>query len=144
MCSGKTPSRLNGSAKAGKRFFNMKQLVALSCLLLVLHSVVHGELQIYRLSKAVLPTRYRIDLETHFQDDNFTFYGEVWIDLNVTKATEHLTLHCKYLDIFENSTTLFSLPPNQDSNLDLPVIGSLVCLVYCESSVLDHAVTEVD
>nr|CAD7409968.1 unnamed protein product [Timema poppensis] len=29
--------------------------------------------------------------------------------------------------------------PDQDSNLDLPVIGSLV---YCKSSVLDHAVTE--
>ncbi|CAG2055745.1 unnamed protein product [Timema podura] len=30
--------------------------------------------------------------------------------------------------------------PDQDSNLDIPVIGSLV---YCESSALDHAVTEV-
>nr|CAD7442813.1 unnamed protein product [Timema bartmani] len=29
--------------------------------------------------------------------------------------------------------------PNRDSNLDLPVID---ILVYCESSALDHAVTE--
>nr|CAD7569618.1 unnamed protein product [Timema californicum] len=31
--------------------------------------------------------------------------------------------------------------PSRDSNLDLPVIGSLV---YCESSALDHAATEAD
>nr|CAD7587560.1 unnamed protein product [Timema genevievae] len=29
--------------------------------------------------------------------------------------------------------------PNRDSNLDLPVIG---CLVYCETSALDHAATK--
>nr|CAD7615163.1 unnamed protein product [Timema genevievae] len=29
--------------------------------------------------------------------------------------------------------------PNQDSNVDFPIIGNLV---YCESSVLDHATTE--
>nr|CAD7395876.1 unnamed protein product [Timema cristinae] len=31
--------------------------------------------------------------------------------------------------------------PNRDSNLDIPVIGSLV---YCKSSVLDHAATKAD
>nr|CAD7458112.1 unnamed protein product [Timema tahoe] len=33
-----------------------------------------------------------------------------------------------------------SSTPDKDSNLDLPVIGSLV---YCESSALDHAATKV-
>nr|CAD7441485.1 unnamed protein product [Timema bartmani] len=31
--------------------------------------------------------------------------------------------------------------PDRDSNLDLPIIGSLV---YCDGSALDHAATEVD
>jgi hypothetical protein len=30
----------------------------------------------FRLSRAVLPTHYRLNLEPHFEDDNFTVYGE--------------------------------------------------------------------
>nr|CAD7453556.1 unnamed protein product [Timema tahoe] len=42
----------------------------------------------------------------------------------------------------ENHFRKFKLKsPDRDSNLDLPVIGSLI---YCESSALDHAATKAD
>lgn len=42
---------------------------------LVLMQVAVAEAD-FRLSRAVLPTHYRLDLEPHFEDDNFTVYGE--------------------------------------------------------------------
>nr|CAD7405578.1 unnamed protein product [Timema cristinae] len=44
---------------------------------------------------------------------------------------------CKHSIFIEIRTTLSK--PNQDSNPDLPIIGSLI---YCKSSALDHAATE--
>jgi hypothetical protein len=42
-------------------------------LLLTLVAVVEAD---FRLPRAVLPTHYRLDLEPHFEDDNFTVYGQ--------------------------------------------------------------------
>nr|CAD7457727.1 unnamed protein product [Timema tahoe] len=53
-----------------------------------------------------------------------------------------LILSCDLLNdtcSLQNEDELTSTP-DQDSNLDLPVIGSLIC---CYSSALDHVATEV-
>nr|CAD7432585.1 unnamed protein product [Timema monikensis] len=50
----------------------------------------------------------------------------------------HIFVEGEWETILEKTTLC---TPDRDLNLDLPIIGNLV---YCESSVLDHAATEVD
>jgi hypothetical protein len=42
-------------------------------------AVVEAE---FRLTRAVLPTHYRLDIEPHLEDDNFTLYGEASISFS--------------------------------------------------------------
>nr|CAD7197814.1 unnamed protein product [Timema douglasi] len=116
MCSGKTPSRLNGSAKAGDRYI-VTALVAshIDDQLIPLTRVLQSVLNVSTGRDCYCSSRrWRMRYST---------LHEVWIDLNVTKATEHLTLHCKDLDILENSTTLFSLPPSMNASEDISMMS---------------------
>jgi hypothetical protein len=52
---------------------NVQSVILAQALVLTRVAVVEAN---FRLSRAVLPTHYRLDLEPHFEDDNFTVYGE--------------------------------------------------------------------
>ncbi|XP_069682409.1 aminopeptidase N-like [Periplaneta americana] len=74
----------------------------------------------FRLSRAVVPTHYRLDIEPHFEDDNFTFYGQVWIDVEVKEDSYYVTLHSSELAILEASV----VPLDDNETLDvLPFPG---------------------
>nr|CAD7262000.1 unnamed protein product [Timema shepardi] len=81
-------------------------------------------------------------------------YGSVLIrlsvyyqyELNTTSAlanyaTEAVYSHFRGRRVENNFGKTVLSTPNRDSNLDLPVIGSLV---YCESDALDHVATEAE
>nr|CAD7459209.1 unnamed protein product [Timema tahoe] len=61
-----------------------------------------------------------------FQRSQTSQYSEVYLHLRGGRVDNHF-----------GKPTLST--PNRDSNLDLPIINSLV---YCESSTLDHVTTE--
>ncbi|KAJ8960573.1 hypothetical protein NQ318_013862 [Aromia moschata] len=63
-----------------------------------------------RLPRAVLPQSYKLKLVPFLQEGNFTFNGEVEILVNVTQATNNITLHSDDLFIDTVSVT--------DSNRD--------------------------
>nr|CAD7405760.1 unnamed protein product [Timema poppensis] len=72
-------------------------------------------------------------IQPHFQRD----FPEVYIII----SKEEVYLHFRGGRVkYHLGKTTFNTPePDQDSNINLPVIGSLV---YCESSSLDHVATE--
>lgn len=61
---------------------------------------------IYRLPKEVVPIHYDIKLIPHIVEDNFTFNGEVSIDIEVRKPTNTIALHTEQLMIDELLTRL--------------------------------------
>ncbi|XP_050455347.1 aminopeptidase N-like [Cataglyphis hispanica] len=61
---------------------------------------------IYRLPKEVVPIHYDIRLIPHIVEGNFTFNGEVDIDIEVVKPTNKIALHTEQLMIDELLTRL--------------------------------------
>ncbi|KAL6435950.1 hypothetical protein ACFW04_005654 [Cataglyphis niger] len=61
---------------------------------------------IYRLPKEVVPIHYDVRLIPHIVEGNFTFNGEVNIDIEVRKPTNAIALHIEQLMIDELLTRL--------------------------------------
>lgn len=77
----------------------------------------------YRLPSHTKPLFYRLQLNPHLTSDNFTFDGEVLVNIEILNQTRTLTLHTKKLIIDENATFLktnagfdFYVPTTYDSN----------------------------
>ncbi|XP_063230478.1 aminopeptidase N-like [Bacillus rossius redtenbacheri] len=81
-----------------------------------------GDRPVHRLPGTAVPSHYRISMDTRFQEDNFTFHGEEWIDFHVLEMTSNLTLHSKGLHIVEDEVTVSSLSPGM--NYSAGVLGS--------------------
>nr|CAD7255859.1 unnamed protein product [Timema shepardi] len=73
----------------------------------------------YRLPTSVVPDRYVITLIPNLDDGNFTFVGTVEITLNVTNATNSITVHANDLEIDNESVSVHSLT----DEVDLVVLG---------------------
>lgn len=63
----------------------------------------------FRLSRAVRPTHYRLNLEPHFEDDNFTVYGEASTSLTAV----YTVTRCKFArsKVGLNSALYSNQPP---------------------------------
>ncbi|RLU27560.1 hypothetical protein DMN91_001364 [Ooceraea biroi] len=77
----------------------------------------------YRLPNHTRPLLYDLKLNLHLAPDNFTFDGEVLVDIEILNRTRILTLHSKNLMIDENVTHLrvktgfdFYIPVTYDHN----------------------------
>lgn len=55
-----------------------------------------------RLPRSIEPVSYDIKLIPFLFDDNFTFNGEVTIQINVTETCQNITLHAIALNIFDS------------------------------------------
>lgn len=62
-----------------------------------------------RLPKSVLPHSYDIQLIPFIREGNFTFQGEVAILVNVTEATNNITLHADELTVDYSSISVLEL-----------------------------------
>ncbi|XP_071650930.1 aminopeptidase N-like [Temnothorax longispinosus] len=60
----------------------------------------------YRLPNHTKPLYYDLKLNPHLTPDNFTFDGEVLVNIEILSQTRSLTLHTKKLIIDENATFL--------------------------------------
>jgi len=59
-----------------------------------------------RLPNHTRPLLYDLRLNPHLAPDNFTFDGEVLVDIEILNRTRTLTLHSKNLTIDEDATSL--------------------------------------
>jgi hypothetical protein len=60
----------------------------------------------YRLPITVVPSHYTIRLVPYFEDRNFTFDGEVEINVKATTDASSITLHYDDMDIVGNPTVV--------------------------------------
>ncbi|CAH0553358.1 unnamed protein product [Brassicogethes aeneus] len=52
-----------------------------------------------RLPKSIVPNFYKLDLVPYLEEGNFTFNGDILIEINVTKTCNNITLHSIDLNI---------------------------------------------
>lgn len=64
----------------------------------------------YRLPDSVKPICYNIKIIPHLEEGNFTFNGEMNIDIVIYRATRDINLHKLELKIDENATSLVAPP----------------------------------
>nr|CAD7409546.1 unnamed protein product [Timema cristinae] len=76
--------------------------------------------QNYRLPKTIVPDTYSVKLIPYFEGDVFTFDGEVLIVVNVTTATNRITLHVNDLEIEDSNVSV--RPLDSAEKLTLGVI----------------------
>lgn len=62
-----------------------------------------------RLPTSIIPISYKIYLLPFLYEGNFTFKGNVSVLVNVTAATDHITLHADELDIDEDSVEVLKV-----------------------------------
>jgi len=60
----------------------------------------------YRLPNNTIPVHYKINLTPYLEEDNFTFYGESNVKIEIRVASSKISLHSKELEINETATTL--------------------------------------
>jgi len=60
----------------------------------------------YRLPNNTIPIHYKINLTPYLEEDNFTFYGETNVKIEIRVASSKISLHSKELEINETATTL--------------------------------------
>ncbi|XP_014472136.1 PREDICTED: aminopeptidase N-like [Dinoponera quadriceps] len=60
----------------------------------------------YRLPDNVTPVHYNIKLIPHIVEDNFTFNGEINVDIVICRVTRDIRLHALQLTIDEDATSL--------------------------------------
>ncbi|XP_061390811.1 LOW QUALITY PROTEIN: aminopeptidase N-like [Musca vetustissima] len=71
--------------------------------------LVAGTYTHYRLPTAIKPDNYHLKIITHLDDpENFTFNGEVTIELDILEDTKNITFHAKNLTIDESQIDLKS------------------------------------
>lgn len=66
----------------------------------------NGESGYYRLPNHTRPLLYDLRLNLHLAPGNFTFDGEVLVDIEILSGTRTLALHSKNLAIDENASLL--------------------------------------
>jgi len=95
-------------------FYRMREIISL-CLLTFVVDATYAESVIqnpkvgneyYRLPNHTRPLLYDLRLNPHLVPDNFTFNGEVLVDIEILNRTKTLTLHSKNLTIDEDATRL--------------------------------------
>jgi len=64
---------------------------------------------LYRLPLSVQPVQYSLSLIPFIVPDNFSYEGEVDIQVEVGEATSNITLHIRDLEIWEQEVYLVSL-----------------------------------
>ncbi|XP_026276719.1 uncharacterized protein LOC113205348 [Frankliniella occidentalis] len=72
--------------------------------------------QSFRLPGDVIPSNYTLRIVTHFQDDNFRFYGQAFIDIDVVRDTSVVRMHAKQLQVDQRAVTVTLLDADEDSN----------------------------
>ncbi|XP_075230709.1 aminopeptidase N-like [Lycorma delicatula] len=60
----------------------------------------------YRLPDMVIPQHYIVDVITNLEENDFSFYGKVWIKILVQKSTDTIILHSRNLSISESKVSL--------------------------------------
>lgn len=77
-----------------------------------------------RLPRSIKPISYDIQLIPYLFEDNFTFSGDVKIQINVTEACTNITLHAVAININENDVNVRLLADlNGARNKEEPTLG---------------------
>jgi hypothetical protein len=74
-----------------------------------------------RLPRSVVPESYKLRLIPFLEEGNFTFSGEVVIQVNVSRATSNITLHSNELEILRTEVARLGSTVVADAASQLPV-----------------------
>ncbi|XP_011701751.1 PREDICTED: aminopeptidase N-like isoform X2 [Wasmannia auropunctata] len=64
--------------------------------------------EIRRLPNNTIPIHYNINLTSHLEEGNFSFYGESNVNIEIRHASSYISLHSRDLEINEAATTLIN------------------------------------
>lgn len=69
-----------------------------------------------RLPTSIKPLKYNISLEPYLYENNFTFSGEVHINILVLEDCYNITMHAIDLDISKNDVAIINVQPLQSKS----------------------------
>ena len=78
------------------------------------------------LPKEVVPINYQINLTPNL--DDFTFLGEVTIDVAIKSPTRNVVLNCAELEIISSSITMASRPSGASPMVHDPLARSVLSI----------------